>query len=238
VTSRPGFLPAALLVVAANLVPLAGWWWNRTGEPEAAIELTEREAQVMRGGEQNSSVRLRLLLGEDHVVEWGRRWIDSAGLVALGFEADRVSDLPPEPLSPRAPTRRPAWILLRMEDTPPPGASAMLPRLVPVAAGSDPSALYRASGDRGSHIVVRGVIRVRRGPRPRSPDGDSGSPDTWHASVDLITPWSLHLPRSLVPVMDHLAPPESSAESPRYLVRLAMGRMHLPRITGVFPRAP
>lgn len=236
-SGRPGVWAAVLLVAAANTVPLAGWWWNRTGEPEAAIELTERETFVLRGGEQNTSTRLLLRLGDASRAEDGRRWIDSAALVALGFEPERVSESPPDALSARAPIRRPAWILLRVEDTPMAASAIEVSRLEPVAVGANPGELYRLSGDRGSHIVMKGVVGVRRGPRPRLPEGGPAGGETWYASVDLVSPRSLHVPRSLVPVLNRLAPPAVGADTSRYLIRLTMGRLHWPRVTGVFPRS-
>lgn len=237
-SGRPGVWAAVLLVAATNAVPLAGWWWNRTGEPEAAIELTEREAFVLRGGEQNTSTRLMLRLGDARAEAGAPRWIDSAGLVALGFEPERVSDSRPDWLSPRAPIRRPAWILLRVEEPVLPDTASPLSRLEPIAAGDDPDGLYRLSGDRGSHIVMRGVVGVRRGWRPRSAEGEAPGQETWYATVDLVSPRSLHVPRSLVPALNRLAPPSAGPDSARYLIRLAMGRLHWPRVTGVFPRSP
>jgi hypothetical protein len=40
-SARPGWLSSVLLIGAANLLPLAGWWWNRSGEHEATFELSE-----------------------------------------------------------------------------------------------------------------------------------------------------------------------------------------------------
>lgn len=230
---RPGWLSSVLLVVAANLIPLAGWWWNRTGEPEAAVDLSESEAMVIRGGEDNSSVRLSLQMGEPWL-----RGLDSADLVAVGFDADLLATGEMLPLPPRRPARRPAWILLRVgvpvpvADT---GWEGLRSRLHPVAVGKSPGELYRRSGDRGGHIVMRGIVRLHR--MPVAADSTTGTPEreTWFASVDMVTPSTLHVPKSLVSVLDRLAPSDRPGVAPRYQVRLSMGRLQMPRVTGMFP---
>lgn len=233
-TGRPGWLAAILLVVATNLVPLGLWYWNSRGEPVATADLTEREASVERGAEADQSIRLRLQHRHEDGHEPGAVWADSARLVAVGFRPRQFSGEEEFLTLRRHPLRRPVWVLLRMEEEPGPmmveDANRFLPRLVPVAVGTDPEALYRESGDRSRHLVMRGTVGVYTTTRP---PGDSLP--TWNASLRGVTPNTLHVPRSLVPVLERLAPADRPGDQPRYQVRITMGRLHLPRVTGVFP---
>ena len=77
---------------------------------------------------------------------------------------------------------------------------------------------------------MRGTVGVYTTTRP---PGDSLP--TWNASLRGVTPNTLHVPRSLVPVLERLAPADRPGDQPRYQVRITMGRLHLPRVTGVFP---
>lgn len=232
-SARPGWLSSALLIGAANLLPLAGWWWNRSGEPEAAVELSEHDAYVVRGGDEDSSVRLRLSLAEP--------WPpgpDSSDMVAIGFDADLLAVGFDQPLPPRRPSRRPAWVLLRVEEPQSlgdPTDRGMLSGLRPVAVGTSPGELYRRSGDRGRHIVMRGVVGLSRVPMSPEPIDGTGLHATWSARVDLVSPATLHVPKSLVPILERLAPVDRPSGTPRYRVRVSMGRLHLPRVTGVEP---
>ena len=69
------------LIVCANLFVLAGVAWNRSGEPDSVLSLTERElrsagyvpyAERIEGDRrraENNAVRFRLTLGEEYKVE-------------------------------------------------------------------------------------------------------------------------------------------------------------------------
>lgn len=232
-TGRPGWLAAVLLVVAANLVPLGLWYWNGRGEPMATVDLSERELWIQRGTEADHAVWLRLQARHWGGTEPGARWADSARLVTVGFRPRQFSGEEEFLTLRRHPLRRPAWVLLRMEEestTVAGEVDGFLSRLVPVALGTDPEALYRESGDRTTHIVLRGVVGLHATPQP---DGDSLP--AWTADLRSLMPNTLHVPRSLLPVLERLAPEGRGAESPRYLVRVRMGRLHLPKVTGVFP---
>jgi len=92
---------AAALVVVVNAVVLAGVAWNRTGEPDARLTLTERELRLERDErrEENSGVSLVLVTNDlrtaldepwRHPGEaWrhpGEAWLDARTLAALGFD--------------------------------------------------------------------------------------------------------------------------------------------------------
>lgn len=86
--SRPLWLGLAL-VLLSNAVVLAGVWYNRSGEPQALLTLSERELQPPYSGwlrgEENSVLRLNLAWR--HPLDQTRpAWLDEAKLRALGFE--------------------------------------------------------------------------------------------------------------------------------------------------------
>ena len=105
--SRKGILLAGVgLILAANAVALGGAAWNRSGDPESTLRLTERELRVV--GEpvldrENSGMALRLrwrTLGQrtgpaddflDGRYAYGGapKWLDGAKLAELGFDTAR-----------------------------------------------------------------------------------------------------------------------------------------------------
>jgi hypothetical protein len=90
---RRGVLGALALVVATNLVVLAGVAWNRRGAPEAALDLTEREAPLGFIEKEDSGLAFRLdwrmeLPGAEHDE------LDRDRLEALGFDCHVPPDDP------------------------------------------------------------------------------------------------------------------------------------------------
>lgn len=234
-TGRPGWLWAALVIAATNLVALGSWTWDRQGESDRVVELTAQQAQVWRGDPDESTVELQLRFLRGWPDQVPPAWADSARLLQLGFKPRQFASEDEGFLGPRRhPQRRLAWVLLAIE--PPPEMVVdtvphpVFRELLPVALGTDPEVLYRESGDRSQHLVVRGVIALRTAGRPLN-----DTARTWHADLDIVTPEILHVPKSLVPVLDELAPAGSLTGEPRYRIRVATGRMYLPRVIGVLP---
>ncbi|HEX5629429.1 MAG TPA: DUF4824 family protein, partial [Usitatibacteraceae bacterium] len=94
------------LILAANAVALGGAAWNRSGDPESTLRLTERELRFV--GEpvldrENSGMALRLRwrtlaqrAGPEDDFPDGRyayggapKWLDGAKLAELGFDTAR-----------------------------------------------------------------------------------------------------------------------------------------------------
>lgn len=89
-----------LLIVGTNAVVLGGVVYNRGGEPEAALPLTERELQIpgawgFRSENSGLDLRLQWRLPPTHadVSDYGQAgygggafWLDGAKLVELGFD--------------------------------------------------------------------------------------------------------------------------------------------------------
>ncbi len=89
---------AITLVAATNAVVLAGVAYNRSGEPEALVTLTERELPLAYTVEENSGVELRLDWRQHR--KWSSypedpdsTWFDQKKLETLGYDCRRpISD--------------------------------------------------------------------------------------------------------------------------------------------------
>ncbi len=87
--SRNALLAALGLLLAVNALVLAGVSYNRSGQPEATLLLTEREAPLAVrdfGREENTGVALQL--------DWNRgestyEWFDAGKAAALGFDTSK-----------------------------------------------------------------------------------------------------------------------------------------------------
>jgi hypothetical protein len=97
---RLGMPAAVLLVLVTNAAALLGVAANRRGEPEALLNLTERELPMGHVDEENSGIGLRLRWsawsprsgGEASAVDWGYarpEWFDQKKLEALGFDCSK-----------------------------------------------------------------------------------------------------------------------------------------------------
>jgi hypothetical protein len=79
-----GFYGGLIILIAVNAIVLAGVWHNRSGTPDAAVELTERELTMSPIDKENSGVSLRL--------DWGGygyrelKWFDRDKLAFVGFD--------------------------------------------------------------------------------------------------------------------------------------------------------
>jgi hypothetical protein len=97
-------LAAGLAIIAlTNAVALGGAAWNRSGEPDSTLDLTERELRppyVWRSGVENSGLALRLQWRVLHAEDGNNvaysfsssynrspAWLDASKMSALGFGA-------------------------------------------------------------------------------------------------------------------------------------------------------
>lgn len=109
--SRTRTLVAGLtLILATNAVALVGVAYNRSGEPESTLTLTERELHLPYGwgfSRENSGISLmlqwRVLDERNDARQAGRRytsygkapgWLDRDKLAALGFDLPEAGDTP------------------------------------------------------------------------------------------------------------------------------------------------
>lgn len=90
---RFGLMAALTLIVLINLIILAGVRYNRTGEPDAVVTLTERELHLEASDKENSGVSLQLKLQSVHN-KWSETspWFDRKKLEAVGFDCSQPID--------------------------------------------------------------------------------------------------------------------------------------------------
>ena len=99
------------VVLLSNAVALGGVWYNRSGEPEAQLLLSERELQRVYGGwlrDEDDGV-LRLQLSWQRPGDgWQLPWLDEAKLRELGFSATDEQTLNRQPA-------RQVWLVLELD---------------------------------------------------------------------------------------------------------------------------
>ncbi len=231
-----------VLILLANAAVLAGVAWNRRGEPEAAVILTERELNLpwSAGDEDDTGLILRL------------EWNETAGALPATTLRELGFRLSPPP--GRAEPPRTAWVVLEMdgeawkrlfvqrsreveeqrskaeESDCPPGSDleqmrTRESRLVVVDAGLDRHSLRLRHPDRSRSVIVPGVV---------GPDG----------VVSELGLESIHVPRRLRPVLDEIvtaelvqrhriAGAEDGPRPPRYRATVAFGRRGEPWLVSV-----
>jgi hypothetical protein len=98
---RTLLLAAVALVVAVNAVVLAGVAWNRSGQPEASLTLTERELPLAWSSPlgEDSGVSLRIDVSHwypDYRRTWrsSEEWLVGEKLARLGFRVELPPELP------------------------------------------------------------------------------------------------------------------------------------------------
>ena len=241
-----GLLAGLVLIALANAAALGGVAWNRRGEPEATVTLTERELRIPW-----SAINDEDDTGLDLQLEWNARW-SAGGSLPEGLPLTTLHELGFRPAIGRREPPRTAWVVLEMDGEAwrrwvekrrrqveeerrkkpdgdcPPGTDLELmqvsgSRLVAVDAGRDRHALRRRHPDRSRHLVVPGVVHVQE-----------ARPGVFEGVVSDLRVESVHVPLKLRPVLDELVRDErmrqetsSSAElnrPPRYRAVVAFGR--------------
>ncbi len=110
------WLAALALLIVANALVLAGVTWNRSGQPEASLALTERELRLVyqgTGREEDSGIALALNLYND---SYAPQWLDEAKLRELGFRPERLRLMEgPADERYKQPLPRRAWAVLEFD---------------------------------------------------------------------------------------------------------------------------
>lgn len=110
---RYGIWLAVSLVVVINLVILGGVAWNRSGQPEARMLLSERELRLSGGGTENSGLSLHLVWR--HQGDAVQDWFDQKHLEAVGFDCSPVPDSPAAERYYRKQLPHRAYLVLELE---------------------------------------------------------------------------------------------------------------------------
>lgn len=106
---RVTLLAGLALILLTNAVALGGVWWNRSGEPDSVLALSERELRLAhQSGDENSGLALTLEWravpfeesdASQRALFWGERtnnpaWLGREKMQTLGFAAVPVSEEP------------------------------------------------------------------------------------------------------------------------------------------------
>jgi len=210
---------AAFVVLVSNAVGLGFAWWNRSGEAEADVVLTEREIRVLPRDTENTAIALRLAWIDPSRAPGAATWFDAAKLTSVGF--DCRAPLTMENASfyqgqaPRAgyaalEFEGDAWF--RYIEAIPPGpdreSAAAGSHLVLIDVGLDPVALRRLHVDRRRVIIVPAALGLEYRRSDRQPPSLAGR-------VNMIYPPEVSVPRSVRGVFEGLAERRSEPFDPR-----------------------
>jgi hypothetical protein len=121
-SSRALFVMGFAVLIASNIIVLAGVALNRAGEPEAVTVLTERElCMPYRFHKENSGLALRLVWRTEakvneaiHYIRTGSfpAWFDEKKLEELGFEVEAEAGPEPYPVRYREQLQKEVFIVL------------------------------------------------------------------------------------------------------------------------------
>lgn len=253
---------AVVLVLAVNALVLAGVAWNRSGEPTAVLELTERELAMPYSrwsGRESTGVALSIRRA-NHDYDW----LDSDKLSELGFDVGRYEGRPRHDW--RSVERQlfvvlefdgPAFEALlaeqeaRVEETRDglesgeanrrqlEAAEAALERLetsesrlVAVDAGNEAASLRQRYPDRQRFAVMRALVQMQATSRP----GEESEPVV-RGWIGYLLPDQVHIPRRFhAPLRRATDETRNDYDAPpRYRVDVTLGRRAEPWVTGIEP---
>lgn len=244
---------ASALVVAANLGALALAALNRSGEPEAVLELTERELRLPVREADNTALTLTLVFERRQhgpVTGSGRPqyenagWFDRAKLQAVGFDCGRpvtqeqasfYRGRPPRSTFAALEYEGEEW---RRQVEQARESDAMLDtHLVAIDVDNDPAALRRRHPDRWRVAVVEATVEMRYVANP-------GQAPFLMGRVTAVGPSQINVPREWRRALEAFQSdraPESwppPLREPRYRVTMQWGKRLEPWVAGVQPLEP
>jgi hypothetical protein len=256
---KRGWWIAIAIVVAANVLALGGAAWNRGGEPDAILELTERELELPPAKPENTALVLWLRWSDpsnERVSSPQRQasspakqssrplsadarvasWFDRARLEAVGFDCGLPLDDAHRARYRAMPPRR-VYAVLEYDGE----AWRSLERSI-VANGEDPSRLSRLMVvDAG---LDRAALRVRWPDRRRAVvvpatavllvDRAEDGRLSLRGRIVEVYPSQLNVPRPLNRALAPLQPRAAEPARGRYRVKVAWGRSD-PWIEDVLP---
>jgi hypothetical protein len=258
--TRKGLWLAAIVVILSNALTLWTARANRAAEPEAVLELTERELRLPGAREaDNTAMALRLEwtdLQPRYPAEAAPGWFDAAKLASIGFDtslpvtrenAERYRGQAPRAVYAVLENDGEAW-RRHLESLPGPqekDVALRQTRLVLVDVGLDAAALRARHPDRRRTVIVPATAGLRF-VQPRS-----GEPFL-KGGVNVVFPIELNVPKDLRPALESLGPramaaparpgetdpalgerDSTLADGPRYRATVKWGRSLEPWIAGV-----
>jgi hypothetical protein len=251
--TRKGLWIAAVVVIASNAYTLGTATFNRTGEPEAVLDLTERELRLPQREADNTAIVLQLEWNELAPNQAGNSvppWFDAAKLASIGFDC-RLPATAENAAHYRGAAPRSVYAVLendgdawrrymdRIISQEEKDAASRRPRLVLIDVGTDASALRARYPDRRRSVIVPATAGLSL-IQPRT-----GTPFL-RGRINIVYPLELNVPRELRPVLESLPARTLSmvdrrtgqidpVGEPRYRVTVKWGRSLEPWIAGVEP---
>jgi hypothetical protein len=210
---------AAVVVIVSNLYALGSAGVNRRGQPDAVLELTERELRLAPRKAENTAMTLRLAWTDPAPGEQEPGWFDAAKLTSIGFDcrvpvtaenAAHYRAMPPRSTYAALEYGGHAW--QRCLDALPAADRELggrRPRLVLIDVSNDDDALRARYPDRRQTVIVSATARlafVQSGTRPPFLNG----------RVTLVYPEELSVPRELRTAIESMPARSSVAFDPRY----------------------
>jgi hypothetical protein len=261
--TRKGLWIAAIVVIVSNAFTLWAARANRAGEPEAVLELTERELRLplMREAD-NTAVALRLEWTDLEPAwrgpgtEQAPAWFGAAKLASIGFDtslpvtrenAERYRGMAPRAVYAVLENDGEAWrrCIAGLPSGQEKDTALRQTRLVLIDVGLDAAALRARHPDRRGTVIVPATAGLS------FVQPQSGEPFL-KGRVNTVYPMELNVPKELRPALESLAPRTIVAmvprgetnvalrerdlalpEGPRYRVSVKWGRSLEPWIEGV-----
>ena len=260
--TRKGALVAAGVVIVFNAATLALVAANRSAEPAAVLELTERELWLPPREAENTALVLRLKWVDPELLHDGPGWFDRRKLEEIGFDCrpgvtqenrQHYQGLPPRVSYAVLEYEGEAWnrYLSAPASTPrrmgpvgfpqaqgDPAKRAAGSHLVLADVGNDPAALRARYPDRRRSIVVPVAVALTFVQEP-------GQPAALKGRVMGVLPGEISVPRELRPLLESLqgdrttrgmaAGETGGVEEPRYRATVNWGRFLEPWLADVRP---
>jgi hypothetical protein len=215
-------LAAAAVVLIANTFALTHAANNRSGKPEAEIELTERElALASTPGDTDSSVTLSLRFTT--VANGDPPWLDPQKLQLLGFDCTVSATDPAASEFYRRQIPRTAFVALEYVS----GSPVPEHQFSVIDAAGDPARLRSLHPNRNKVIILPAVVHIYWSSAFPARDRYPGRPALISGNIQI--PTAIHVPK---PFSEGFR--GGSANSPKsYRVRLNYGRSLEPWVTSI-----
>jgi hypothetical protein len=254
---RRGILLAGGLVLAADIFVFVKAAQNRSGQPTAAIELTERELRLVRPQRESTALFLELAWEPARgrfKFEDGPGWFDQAKLEALGYDCRLPLTDASAPAHYRAMPAKQAFAVLEYNEARWGNAGedrSSWSRLVTIDAGLDFALLRGKYPDARRFLIVPCLVRLLLEPgilyaakRDANTRRDAPGGYLRGAVVEMLVS-QISVPSSERHVLEGLrqttaeyfTTPEARARGPRYSAMLYYGRNHEPWV-GAFKTGP
>jgi hypothetical protein len=217
--SRLGLWTAAAVVIVSNVYALGGAGANRRGEPDAVLQLTERELRLPPKEAENTALSLQLAWVDATPGDKAPGWFDRTKLEAIGFDC-RLPVTAGNAAHYRTMPPRATYAALEYEGE---GWQHYLDAL--------PAAVAQAAGDRRSHLVLIDAANDPRELRARHPDRrriviapaaavltlvhDAAHPPFLKGRITAVYPGELNVPRELRAALDAMPARPASLFDPR-----------------------